>query len=220
MAKNKYTLIDGFGIVEREIMRGMPAKVKSFRRLSKNIKSILQLLPRVDISESELSDIADQLGAIASRIEKYPQRDMSSIRRRCSVGQASLEDIYDLFDFDPLVGRSNPMCPELAYRVVGETVYATGNLGVGYQGPPDHIHGGVIASMFDAVLSRAEQVTGSLGFTGKLSVRYLKPTPLLTDIHFEAKAERKSGRRTVVKGTLSVDGEVTAEASSLMITLK
>ncbi|MBL4866714.1 MAG: PaaI family thioesterase [Pseudomonadales bacterium] len=217
--ESKYALIDGFEIVERESRKDMPTKVKEFRRLSKNIKSMIHLLPRADIPEEELSGIADQLRAIASRIEKFPQRDMVRARSKCSGGQASLEDIYGLFDFDPLVGRSNPMCPELEYKIIDETVHATGNLGIAYQGPPDRIHGGVIASMFDAVLSRAEQLTGSLGFTGKLTVRYLKPTPLLTDIHFVARTEKKSGRKTVVNGTLSVNGEVTAEASSLMITL-
>lgn len=180
---------------------------------------MMHLLPRIDVPEDGLLDIADQLRELASKLGDYSELDLSDARRKCASGQASLEEIYTLFDFDPLLGRSNPMCPALKYHVIDQTVHATGNLGFAYQGPPERVHGGVIASIFDAVLSRAEQISGSMGFTGKLTVRYLKPTPLLTDLHFEAKTVKKSGRRTMVEGTLTVNGEVTAEASSLMVTL-
>ena len=38
-----------------------------------------------------------------------------------------------------------------------------------YAGPPDSVHGGIIAAVFDEVLSMANVVTGKAGFTGTLT---------------------------------------------------
>ncbi len=53
--------------------------------------------------------------------------------------------------------------------------------------------------------------------TGTLSIRYRKPTPLLTELVFEAWVDRVDGRKIFTVGKLSADGSVTAEAQGLFI---
>ena len=55
--------------------------------------------------------------------------------------------------------------------------------------------------------------------TGTLKVRYLRPTPLHRRVDIEGWTERVEGRRIVAKGRMTVDGEVTAEAEGLFITI-
>ena len=55
--------------------------------------------------------------------------------------------------------------------------------------------------------------------TGKLSIRYRRPTPLLTELVFEARVDRVEGRKIFTHGTLSANGSPTAEAEGLFIAI-
>ncbi len=60
---------------------------------------------------------------------------------------------------------------------------------------------------FDEVLGYAQSVAGNLGMTGTLTVRYRSPTPLHTELAFQAPVTRAERRKTYVAGTLRA-GEV------------
>jgi acyl-CoA thioesterase FadM len=69
-------------------------------------------------------------------------------------------------------------------------------------------------------------LSGTLGlrdagpaFTARLKIRYRKPTPIDVDLRFEAWVERHSGRRLIARARCLVDGEVTAEAEALFVTV-
>ncbi len=55
--------------------------------------------------------------------------------------------------------------------------------------------------------------------TGTLKVRYLKPTPLYQRVDLEGWTDRVEGRRIVSKGTMTVNGQLTAEAEGLFVTI-
>jgi acyl-CoA thioesterase FadM len=65
----------------------------------------------------------------------------------------------------------------------------------------------------------ANAASGHPGMTGTLKVRYLKPTPLYQRVDLEAWTDRVEGRRIISKGTMTVNGEVTAEAEGLFVTI-
>jgi len=88
-----------------------------------------------------------------------------------------------------------------------------------YEGPPGFVHGGTIAAAFDVLLGAANAHLGAPGMTARLTVRYRRPTPLHREVRMEAWHERRAGRRGDVHGTMSVDGEVTAEAEGLFVTV-
>ena len=60
---------------------------------------------------------------------------------------------------------------------------------------------------------------GHPGMTGRLTVRYLKPTPLHRPVELHGRIDRVEGRRIVSKGELYVDGVLTAEAEGLFVTI-
>jgi acyl-coenzyme A thioesterase PaaI-like protein len=53
--------------------------------------------------------------------------------------------------------------------------------------------------------------------TGTLMIRYRRPTPLLTELVFEAHVDRVEGRKIFTHGALSAGGQLTAEAEGLFI---
>ncbi len=65
----------------------------------------------------------------------------------------------------------------------------------------------------------ANIASGHPGMTATLKVRYLRPTPLHRRVDLEGWTERVEGRRIVAKGRMTVDGETTAEAEGLFVTI-
>ena len=55
--------------------------------------------------------------------------------------------------------------------------------------------------------------------TGTLEVRYRRPTPLHTDLRFDATLDRRDGRKLFTSGRLYAGDELTAEAKGLFITV-
>lgn len=99
-------------------------------------------------------------------------------------------------------------------------VVGTVCLGSEREGPPRTVHGGMVAAVFDEVLAGVLATAGASGsVTGKLTVRYRKPTPTNTDLRFEAWVEHHQGRRLTARAQCVANGEVTAEAEALFISL-
>lgn len=123
------------------------------------------------------------------------------------------------FDHSPLIGKSNPLSPPLLLEQVDDRIVGQARFGAAYEGPPGCVHGGYVAAAFDELLGAAQGLGGQPGMTGTLSVRYRRPTPLLTDLAFEAHLVRIERRKTFVAGTCSAGGEVTAEAEGIFIAM-
>ena len=93
------------------------------------------------------------------------------------------------------------------------------NFGSAYEGPPGCVHGGVIASAFDEVLGFAQSMTGRPGMTGTLVTKYRQPTPLRTELRFEASVTRSQGRKNFAEARLYAGEMLCAEAEAIFISL-
>ena len=90
--------------------------------------------------------------------------------------------------------------------------------GYPYEGPPTCVHGGVIAEVFDELLGSANILTGRAGMTGTLTVKYRRPTPLLSELSTSWPGRpRIEGRKIFAWGGIYHDGELTAEAEGIFI---
>jgi acyl-coenzyme A thioesterase PaaI-like protein len=131
----------------------------------------------------------------------------------------------DYLPRSPVVGEASPIAPgtidwHLERREDGGDGYrciATGPLGAAYEGPPGCVHGGVIALVFDEVLGIVNNANSSPGMTGTLTVKYRKPTPLHTELRWEAWVERVEGRRIVSKATVHAGDLLCAECEGLFV---
>jgi acyl-coenzyme A thioesterase PaaI-like protein len=76
-----------------------------------------------------------------------------------------------------------------------------------------------VAAAFDEVLGMAQSIGGKPGMTGTLTVRYRSPTPLHTDVRFEGRLDRESGRKLFTSGRLWAGDTLCAEAEGLFISV-
>ena len=90
-------------------------------------------------------------------------------------------------------------------------------LGAAYEGPPHHVHGGVLALVLDQALGEAAAVFGGPGMTGRLTLHFRRATPL-GEASTEAWIESSDGGKTVARGRLyDADGNLCVEADGLFI---
>lgn len=121
----------------------------------------------------------------------------------------------------PFRGTDNALAPPMRTRRVdepaGSFVEGRVRLGRAYEGPPNGVHGGVVAGLFDDMLGSAQRLSGTRGVTGRLVVRYRALTPIETDLVLRAEAGEPNGRRVVCTATCHAGGTLTAEAEALFV---
>jgi acyl-coenzyme A thioesterase PaaI-like protein len=127
------------------------------------------------------------------------------------------DDLTAVMPYSPISGKRNPIAPPIRLWKDGEGVKGEAIFSPTYAGPPDSVHGGIIAAVFDEILAMSNVVTGNAGFTGTLTVKYHRKTPLNTPIELWGMNVRRDGRKQVCKGEMRVNGEVTATAEGLFI---
>jgi acyl-coenzyme A thioesterase PaaI-like protein len=117
-----------------------------------------------------------------------------------------------------VVGLRNPIAPPLQIEKSEDgRAWSSFTLGALYEGPPNTVHGGVVALVLDQLLGEAAAAGGSPGMTGTLSLRYEQSTPLGA-CSGEAWIDRVDGVKTIVKGELRrADGETTVRAEGIFI---
>lgn len=185
------------------------------RRLASAMREVIERLVTSDAPEDELRIAADNL-------ERYAARLATHARRALPFGfseTANAGDVTALFDYSPMIGLSNPMSPPITLRIEDDVVRGTATFGSAFEGPPGHVHGGFVAAAFDEVLGFCQSMSGSPGMTGTLTIRYRKPTPLHTELRFDARVTRVEGRKIFTVGTLHAGETLTAEAEGLFISV-
>ncbi|HEY7106515.1 MAG TPA: PaaI family thioesterase [Acidimicrobiia bacterium] len=113
-------------------------------------------------------------------------------------------------------GQRAPM-PEWEYEQRDDAFVARATFSVAHEGPPGTVHGGYVAFAFDEVLGWATARAGYPAMTGRLTVRYRRPTPLGVPIEVTVPWPRVTGKRIRMHATLDAGGEVTAEAEGLFV---
>jgi acyl-coenzyme A thioesterase PaaI-like protein len=123
----------------------------------------------------------------------------------------------DFFPYSAIIGPLNPLAPPVELRWDGERIRGTAVFGPPWVGPPNMVHGGIIALLFDEILGGANVCEGVGGFTGTLSIRYEAPTPLGAELELEGWVDTIDGRKITSRGTIAHEGRVTARAEGIFI---
>jgi len=102
-----------------------------------------------------------------------------------------------------------------------QTIFCRVRLARRFEGPPGHAHGGVIATLLDEAMSKANRQFGVLAMTRQMEVEYLKPVPLGTALVLTGRHVKASGRVHPCEAELAnEDGVVLARAKGLFIEVK
>jgi len=130
---------------------------------------------------------------------------------------AASGDPHDYFPFSPVVGLYHPIAPPVMVEITNGVVHGTATLGSMFEGPPGCVHGGIIAEMFDELLGIVNIAAGVGAMTGTLTIRYRRPTPLLTALRFEGRQDGIDGRKVYASGSLFAGDDLCAEAEGIFI---
>ncbi|MFI5316323.1 MAG: PaaI family thioesterase [Myxococcota bacterium] len=197
----------------REVSGAWRAK----RRLAAAMRVVISRLVATAAPEPELSAAADSLERYAERLATQPRPN----RYEGWSETSPAGDVGGFFDHSPLIGLSNPLSPPIELRAEPDQRSVAGRaiFGSAYEGPPGCVHGGYVAAAFDEVLGFANALSGTPGMTGTLTVRYRRPTPLHTELRFEARYDRTEGRKIFTSGKLFAGESLCAEAEGLFISV-
>lgn len=119
---------------------------------------------------------------------------------------------------NPVTGLRNAIAPHLIVHEEPDGLWwSEFELGEQYQGPPGWVHGGVLALVLDQLLGEAaSEGMSKPRFTGTITLRYLRGTPL-GPLRAEAAIERTDGLKTFVSGHMSDAEGKTVEAEGIFI---
>jgi hypothetical protein len=183
------------------------------RRLANALRELIALCVTTGAPEAVLRDAADRVHAVADTLVGFPAKNFQEAHR--TARDAS--DVHEFADRNVLVGQSNPLAPPMRFRheqgaSIGEVTF-----GAAYEGAPGWVHGGIVAAAFDQLFGHLQVAMGVPSLTGNLTIHYRRGTPLHTPLTFEARVERREGRRNHVTGRCFARGELTAESESVFV---
>jgi len=187
-------------------------------RLADAVRRVVEDAALVDAtnvaSTDDLEALVRATEDVAKQFEAVP-----SHRDRGGLNYDENEWEGGLLERSPISGRSNPLAAPLVVDDFDDAgvLHAHATFGFAYEGPPGHLHGGCVAGAFDEMVGVGQSAAGGMGYTGTLSIKFRRPTPLHTRIDYEAGVSKVSGRKVTVWSKSYADGELLCEAEALMI---
>jgi hypothetical protein len=185
------------------------AAAGALRRLAGQLLSLEHPHPAVDAMIERVAEWENELAG-AVPLDPGP---------RIGEEGAETQRVYLSHAFD--IGAFNPCFPEYEFdRIDAETAEGRVTFPVVYEGPPGLVHGGFLAVFFDCAIQHHNCATDLSGKTRSLSVKFRRPTPILTELRFDI-TRAQIDRGVTSTARLLLDDEVLCigEASTLALSL-
>lgn len=101
-------------------------------------------------------------------------------------------------------GGGNPRGMKLVFEIDESAQRIVGHfkLGPEYQGATGFIHGGIIATVLDEVMSKVSRFTNVRAVTAELTIEYLLPVRVDEELRVEGFATRRDGRQLYYEGEI------------------
>ncbi|MGV0606262.1 PaaI family thioesterase [Mycolicibacterium sp. XJ1904] len=178
--------------------------------LTEAVRRLIYASLHTQIDESAVADAQAKIEA-ATQILESTQRPVSSTLRHEATGRP-------LAWANPAVGLRNAIAPPMViHHEPDGRCWSEFTLSGAYEGPPGWVHGGICALVLDHLLGEAaSDGLTQPKFTGTISLRYLRGTPL-GPLRAEAFVERSEGVKTFARGYLLDAQGPTVEAEGVFI---
>jgi acyl-coenzyme A thioesterase PaaI-like protein len=178
--------------------------------LADSVRALVDATIRTEADAATVAEVKRDIDAAVSRLRER-QIDGAFGVRVATDGQG-------ISWGNAVIGVRNALAPPVhTHRDESGRVSADFHLGAAYEGPPGHVHGGVSALILDHLLGEAASPDQKPRFTGSITVRYLRATPLGA-LHVEALRTHTDGVKTYCTGTIADAEGITVEAEGVFIT--
>jgi acyl-coenzyme A thioesterase PaaI-like protein len=116
-------------------------------------------------------------------------------------------------------GLKNPIGLQVEFFSDGRLVWAEFTPQEYHQSWPSLMHGGLISTLLDETISRVAFIYDKWVQTGKLEVKFRKPTPIGQKLRVTGMLVRDSGRAMEMRGEIRLleTGDLLAEAIGLFV---
>ncbi|WP_082962749.1 PaaI family thioesterase [Mycobacterium sp. E342] len=181
----------------------------TYELLAVSVRKLIDATIRTELEPNAIASTTAQIDAITSRL--------SAEQMLGSFGERTSTDGQSLASGNAVIGVRNPLAPPLVIRDGNGSVWSELVLGAAYEGPAGYVHGGVCAMVLDHVLGATAHKPGRPAYTGTLTLRYHRGTPLRKPLRAEAWVDRVEGVKTFAAGQLSDSDGVTVSAEGVFI---
>ena len=178
--------------------------------LTEAVRKLVDASLHTEVDEATVRDAQARIDSVAEMLGSK-QRAVTSTLRHETTGRP-------LAWANPAVGLRNAIAPPMVIHHEDDgRCWSEFTLSGAYEGPPGWVHGGICALVLDHLLGEAasEGLTQPK-FTGTISLRYLRGTPL-GPLRAEAFVERSEGVKTFARGYLMDADGTTVEAEGVFI---
>lgn len=181
-----------------------------YEPLTRALRRLIDLGIHTDVDDDTARQALTHLEAAAGLLERQLRGDRATMRHAVSGRPVTWGN--------PVVGLRNAMSPPVVVEHGPDgRCWSEFTLGPAYEGPPGWVHGGICALVLDQLLGEvASDGLTKARFTGTITVRYLRGTPL-GPLRAEAFVERSEGTKTYARGYLMDAEGPTAEAEGVFI---
>jgi acyl-coenzyme A thioesterase PaaI-like protein len=186
-------------------------------------RAVAAALRRLNDASLTTDAAADLLRSVAAVVEREAERLEAGDRVFGHKAQAALmaaktgETPDLLYELSPAIGQANAVAPPMRMWQEDGAVHALVTPGWSYEGPYEHLHGGIIMLLFDQLLGAGQRITGSGGRTGTLSTRFTAPTPVGRELRLVCRVDRIEGRKKFMVGEMWVGDLRTATCEGVFI---
>jgi len=182
---------------------------------------LLDALRIADAPAGVLDAVRTHLDAATSLLAAYARSGPHSQGERGRDPLAPFDpgamEPHELMPWSPIIGRRNPVSPRLAFRVDGQCLRGGGRIPVRFVGAPQTVHGGIVAAVLDEIMGLTNYLNGAGSFTGEMTVRFHRPTPIETDLELLGETVSVEGRKVRSRAEIRIEGELCASAHALFI---
>jgi acyl-coenzyme A thioesterase PaaI-like protein len=179
-------------------------------RLAQSVRRLIDATIRTEVDDATLTTVQSQID--------WATAQLSASLMPGSFGVQQMTDGQSRALGNVVIGDRNPVAPPLRINDDAEGfVWTEFVLGAAYEGPAGHVHGGVCAMILDHVLGATAHLPGKPAYTGTLTLRYVRGTPLGQQLRAEAHVERTEGSKTFAVGHIADAEGVTVQAEGVFI---
>lgn len=190
-------------------MTELPALAAVYEPLASSVRELIDVTIRTEVDAATVLKARALIDTAAHELSRALMPGAFGLRT-ISDGQGSAWG-------NVVIGIRNPVArPLVIHHEPDGQVWTEFELGAAFEGPAGHVHGGISAMVLDHVLGATAHQPGRPAYTGTLTLRYVRGTPL-GPLRAQARVVRVEGVKTFAAGEISDEQGVTVQAEGVFI---